>query len=91
MTIMQSVDDMSEAAQIAYRAFIDMSRSKQAHFSLLETIETRYQSGGAPSLAENLELQKLLENHDRNVLAFTTALAAVTDSAERERLIELMS
>ena len=88
---MQSVDDLSEAAQIAYRAFVDMNQSKTEHFKLLEAIETKYESGGVPSFAENLELQNLLEKHDKNVLAFTTAMEAVTDSEERESLIRLMS
>jgi len=91
MTIMQSVDDLSEAAQIAYRAFVDMNQSKAEHFKLLEAIEKKYESGGAPSLAENLELGNLLEKHDRNVLAFSTAMAAVTDDEERDNLIRLMS
>ena len=60
-----------------------MKASKAAHFSCLETIETKYQAGGAPSLAENLELEKLLAVHDRNVLAFQTAMAAVTDADAR--------
>ena len=85
-----SMDDLSETAQLAYRAFMDMRDSKAAHFSCLEAIEAAYESGGAPSLAENLELDKLLANHDRNVLAFRTALAAVTDEDERQQLIDLM-
>ena len=44
---MQSLDDLSEAAQIAYRAFVDMNQSKAEHFKLLEAIETKYESGGA--------------------------------------------
>ncbi len=88
---MQSVDGLSEAAKIAYQAFLDMSNSKTAHFNCLEVIETLYESGGVPSIAENLELKKLLANHDQNVLAFTTAMAAVTDSDEKIALVQLMS
>jgi hypothetical protein len=88
---MQSVNDLSEEAKIAYQAFLDMSNSKAVHFNCLEAIETIYESGGVPSIAENLELEKLLANHDKNVLAFTTAMAAVTDSDEKKTLVQLMS
>jgi hypothetical protein len=88
---MQSVDGLSEEAKIAYQAFLDMSNSKTAHFNCLETIETIYDSGGVPGIAENLELEKLLANHDKNVLAFTTAMAAVTDNDEKQTLVQLMS
>jgi hypothetical protein len=36
-------------------------------------------------------MERLLANHDKNVLAFKTAMAAVTDSDEKQILIELMS
>ena len=88
---MQSVDGLSEEAKIAYQAFLDMSNSKTAHFDCLETIQTIYEFGGVPGIAENLELEKLLANHDRNVLAFKTAMAAVTDSDEKNTLVQLMS
>ena len=88
---MQSVDDLSEEAKIAYQAFLDMCNSKTAHFNRLEAIETLYESGGVPSIAEKLELEKLLANHDKNVLAYTTAMATVTDSDEKKTLIQLMS
>ena len=88
---MQSVDDLSEEAKIAYQAFLDMSNSKAVHFSLLEVTETIYESGGVPSIAENLELEKLLANHDKNVLAFKTAMDAITDSDEKLILIQLIS
>ena len=88
---MQPVDGLSEEAQIAYQAFLDMSHSKTAHFNCLKAIESKYESGGVPSIAENLELEKLLADHDKNVLAFKTAMAAVTDSDESKTLIQLMS
>ena len=88
---MPSIDGLSEEAKIAYQAFLDMSNSKAAHFNCLEAIETIYESGGVPSIAENLELKKLLAYHDKNVLAFTTAMAAVTDSDEKKSLIQLIS
>ena len=88
---MQSVDDLSEKAKIAYQAFLDMGNSKAAHFGCLEEIETKYESGGVPSIAENLELEKLLANHDKNVLAFKTAMNAVADRDEKIILLQLIS
>ena len=88
---MRSVDGLSEEAKLAYQAFLDMSNSKAAHFNCLKVIESMYESGGAPSIAENLELEKLLANHDKNVLAFKTAMSAVTDSDEKQTLVQLMS
>jgi hypothetical protein len=88
---MPSVDGLSEEAKIAYQAFLDMSNSKAAHFSCLEAIESVYELGGVPSITENLELEKLLANHDKNVLAFKTAMDAVTDRDEKKTLIQLIS
>lgn len=88
---MQPVDGMSDEAKMAYQAFVDMSQSKTAYFSCQKAIESHYESGGAPSAAENLELQNLLASHDKNVLAFKTAMAEVTDSNEIEALLRLMS
>ena len=88
---MQSVDNLNVEAKIAYQAFLDMNSSKTTHINGLKSIEIKYKSGGVPSIAENLELERLLANHDKNVLAFTTAMAAVTDSDEKQTLIELMS
>ncbi len=88
---MHSVDGLSEAAKIAYQAFLDMSDSKTAHFDYLKSIDTKYESGGAPSSEESRQLERLLALHDKNVLAFKTAMAAVTDGNERETLVRLMS
>lgn len=86
-----TTDDLTEEARIAYQAFQDMSKSKQAYFSLLQDIDTKYKEGGAPSIAENLQLEKLLGVHDKNVVAFNTAMAAVEDVESRNALISLMS
>ena len=88
---MPSIDDLGDNAKLAYQAFLDMSNSKALHFACLQTIESAYTAGGVPGLAENLELEKLLANHDKNVLAFKTAMTAVTDNDEKLLLIELMS
>ena len=88
---MLSLDDLSEQAKIAYQAFLDMSNSKAAHFDCLKAIEAKYDSGGVPGIAENLALSELLSDHDKNVLAFKTAMAAVTDKDEKMNLVQLMS
>jgi len=88
---MQSLDGLSEEAKIAYQAFVDMGSSKTAHFSCLEEIEAIRESGDVPSIAKNLELEKLLANHDKNVLAFSMAMAAVTGNDEKRTLVQLMS
>ena len=76
---------------MAYQAFLDMSDSKASHFDCLEAIDTKYKAGGVPSSAENKELERLLANHDKNVFAFKTAMVAITDSDEKQTLIELIS
>ncbi len=88
---MQSIDGLSEAAKVAYQSFLDMSDSKTAHFNSLKAVENIYESGGVPSAAETLELEKLLANHDKSVLAFKTAMAAVIDNDEKKTLIQLMT
>ena len=87
---MQSIDDLSDEAKIAYQAFLDMSNSKTAHFTCLEAHQAIYESGEMPGLADKLELEKLLSNHDKNVLAFKTAMTGITDSKEKLALIQLM-
>tara|TARA_R110002167_G_scaffold356342_2_gene571093 strand:- start:295 stop:561 length:267 start_codon:yes stop_codon:yes gene_type:complete len=88
---MQSIDEFSEQAKIAYQAYLDMGNSKTAHLESMKAMKSKYESGGQPSAEEKLALEKLLGDHDKNVMAFTTAFAAVTDSDEKSSLIELMS
>ena len=87
---MQSIDGLSEESKIAYQAFLDMSDSKTVYFKCLKAIENIYESGGVPSAEETLELERLLANHDKNVLAFKTAMAAVIDNDEKRTLVQLM-
>ena len=86
-----TTEELSDDARIAYQAFQDMSKSKQAYFSFLQEIDEKYKSGGAPSIAENLQLEKLLGEHDKNVAAFNTAMGAIEDPDSRMALIKLMS
>lgn len=86
-----TIDDLTEEAKIAYQAYQDMSVSKDAYFRLLQDIDTKYKEGGTASIAENLQLEKLLGAHDKNVLAFNMAMTAVEDIEARNALIKMMS
>lgn len=86
-----TTNDLTEEAKIAFQAFQDMGKSKQTYFTFLQEIDVKYKSGGAPSIAENLQLEKLLGVHDKNVVAFNTAMAAVKGVEARNALIKLMS
>ena len=85
---MRPIESLSEEARFAFQAFVDMSRSKAEHFANMEALESKYESGGAPSLGEKLELDKLLKRHDANVQAFKVAMAAVTDADDKRALME---
>ncbi len=86
-----SVDDLTKEAKIAYQAFQDMSISKQAYFHFLQDIDMKYKQGGSASIAENLQLEKLLGVHDKNVIAFNTAITVVENIEARHALIKMMS
>jgi len=86
-----SVDDLTKEAKVAYQAFQDMSVSKEAYFHFLQDIDIKYKQGGAASIAENLQLEKLLGVHDKNVIAFNTAMTAVEGVEARNALIKMMS
>ncbi len=86
-----SVDDLTKEAKVAYQAFQDMAVSKEAYFHFLQDIDIKYKQGGAASIAENLQLEKLLGVHDKNVIAFNTAMTAVEDVEARNALIKMMS
>jgi len=91
ITFIMTIDDLSEEAKIAYQAFQDMGKSKQSYFTFLQEIDVKYKSGGAASIAENLQLEKLLSVHDKNVIAFNAAMTEVKDVDARTALIKLMS
>lgn len=91
MSLDDTADNLPERAKIAYQAFLDMRKSKEAYFSLLQELDSKYEAGGTPGIAENLQLEKLLATHDKNVLAFQTAMTAVEDKDARNALIKLMS
>ena len=68
-----------------------MSTSKQAYFHFLQDIDMKYKQGGSASIAENLQLEKLLGVHDKNVIAFNTAMTVVENIEARHALIKMMS
>ena len=86
-----TVDDLSVEAKVAYQAFQDMGNSKRAYFGFLQEIDIKYKSSGAPSIVENLQLEKLLGVHDKNVVGFKNAMAMVEGVDARNALIKLMS
>ena len=78
-------------AQIAWNAYQDMSRSKAEYFALLQDLDQKYREGGTPSIAENLQLEKLLEVHDGNVAAFNDAMHNVVDKDARVILLKKLT
>lgn len=78
-------------AQIAWEAYQAMSRSKVEYFSLLQELDQKYREGGTPSIAENLQLEKLLKAHDVKVTVFNDAMSNVTDRAAREILLKKLT
>ena len=91
MTTPENADELGEEASVAYQSFLDMGDSKQRHLDQLKALSVKYEQGGAPSEQENAELARLLDIHNKNVIAFKTAMAAVTDEAQRRNLVVLMS
>lgn len=83
---------LPQEAQFAWEAYQEMGSSKLAYFGLLQELDQKYRQGGSPSIAENLQLEKLLATHNEKVAAFNEAMQAVTDKQSRELLLnKLMS
>ena len=78
-------------AQIAWEAYKAMSRSKAEYFNLLQELDRKYREGGSPSIAENLQLEKLLKVHDGKVAAFNEAMNNVADKEAREMLLKKLT
>ncbi len=79
-------------ARQAWRAYLAMRECKEAYFGLLSEIDQRTRDGGAPaSMAESLLLETRLAGHGAAVQAFSSAMAAVTDTRAREDLIRAIS
>ena len=78
-------------AQIAWEAYQAMSRSKAEYFGLLQELDRKYREGGGPSIAENLQLEKLLKIHDGKVTAFNDAMYNVVDKDVRVMLLKKLT
>jgi len=78
-------------AQIAWEAYLAMSGSKAEYFGLLQELDQKYRMGGNPSIAENLQLEKLLKVHDRKVAAFNDAMNNVVDKDARVMLLKKLT
>jgi len=78
-------------AQIAWEAYLAMGKSKTEYFGLLQEFDQKYKQGGSPTIAENLQLEKLLKVHDGKVSAFNEAMNNVVDKDAREMLLKKLS
>ena len=67
-----------------------MGKSKQAYFSLLQSLDENNPNGGNPTIAETLKLESLLATHNKNVIAFTKAMQAIKDRPDKGQLIRAM-
>ena len=86
----REIDPLPEAALPAWHAYEAMLRTKDAHFSLLRTLETSYRDGGRRTFAENRRLEQLLAEHDAQVRVFRRSVAALQqeDLAAHHALVE---
>jgi hypothetical protein len=82
---------LSVEAQIAWEAYQAMGKSKAEYFGLLQGLDQKYKEGGSPTIAENLQLEKLLKVHDGKVTAFNDAMSNVVDKCARETLLKKFS
>ena len=74
---MTDLDPLPDTALPAWQAYEAMLKTKDAHFSLLEELETKYRDGGRRTLAEGRRLEHLLAEHDAQVHAFRHSIAAL--------------
>lgn len=74
---MTELDPLPDAALPAWQAYEAMLVTKDAHFSFLEELETKYRHGGRRTLAEGRRLEQLLAEHDAQVRAFRQSVEAL--------------
>ena len=74
---MTALDPLPDAALPAWTAYESMLETKNAHFSFLEELETKYRDGGRRTLAEGRRLDQLLAAHDSQVRSFRNAVSAL--------------
>ena len=83
-----TTEKLPPEAQMAWEAYQFMGESKAEYFGLLQEIDQKYKQGGSPTIAENLQLEKLLKTHSERVSAFNEAMQAVSDKTARELLLK---
>lgn len=86
-----SEENLPQPVQTAWDAYRDMGESKSIYFSYLSEIDLKYKSGGTPTFAENLQLEKLLKAHDEKVAKFNDTMRAIEDKEHRELLLKKLS
>ena len=74
---MTELDPLPDVALPAWQAYEAMLKTKDAHFSFLEELETKYRNGGRRTFAEGRRLEQLLAEHDAQVRAFRQSVVAL--------------
>lgn len=70
-------DTLPAAARPAWDAYRAMEASKVRYFGLLQEVEAKSERGLPRTLAERVELEQLLAEHDRRVARFREAVKAL--------------
>ena len=84
------IENLSPEIAAAWQAYQSMCASKDDYFTLLQTLDEKYKSGGEPGIAESLKLEQLLGEHDRKVKLFNQTMAAITGPEAKQQLMELL-
>ena len=88
---MSNIDPLPEEAQKAWDAYQEMGTSKETYFGFLQALDKKYKEKGAPTIAENLQLENLLKAHDANVAAFNEAMQSIKDKNSRKLLLKKLT
>ncbi|MGR8947910.1 MAG: hypothetical protein ACU84Q_07680 [Gammaproteobacteria bacterium] len=86
-------ENLPTDAAPAWRCYLGMIASKDAHFEYLERLDRKYQHGGTRTLVEIAHLEGLLQAHNESVAAFTAeqkALAA-RNAESHKKFISVLS
>ena len=81
---------LSTSAKLAWDCYLKMSETKQTYYNFMQSLETKYKESGAPSNAENQQLQHMLQAHSARVDQFNQAMQAISSPQDRALLIEKM-
>ena len=82
---------LPDEVERAWEAYQAMGNSKAAYFGLLQDLDQKYREGGTPTIAENLQLEKLLKAHDQKVTAFNESMSKVVSKDARELLLKKLT